>query len=292
MESVSNTLKESQATGPLGRSLTSRKETHNCQTCGCPFEVMVVVRNGVEGPLYTDCQQCRQKRQEAEARAKAIKELEEAREKQRDFWLDECNIPCLFVNKTLENFERKLQPKAFDVVKGYSDKSIVLLSPDVYGVGKTHLVVALANHILRSEESARLLSNSLRIVRRSCPVYFTTEAQLLARIRTTYHRQEGNTGGETEEGIYQKLESYNLLILDDVGKVHPRDFSFLQGVYYRVIDSRYVNEQPVILTTNLGYVELEEHIGGASADRLREMCGENFVVMKGKSYRRRELSKT
>jgi DNA replication protein DnaC len=246
---------------------------------------MLIVRNGVEEPLYRECQQCRQKKREAEAKAEALKELEEARENQRDHWFEECNIPTLFVDKTFENFERKLQPKAVDVLKGYLGKSIVLLSPDIYGVGKTHLVAALANHILNSEEPAYFRHNSLRIVRRSCPVYFITEAQLLARIRATYRRHESDIEGETEESIYRKLEGYDLLILDDVGKIHPRDFSFLQGVYYQVLDSRYVNEQPVILTTNLGYNELEAHIGGASADRLREMCGDNFVVMRGKSYR-------
>ncbi|GAJ02756.1 unnamed protein product, partial [marine sediment metagenome] len=35
----------------------------------------------------------------------------------------------------------------------------------------------------------------------------------------------------------------------------------------------------------LDYPELEELIGGACADRLREMCGKNILKMSGKSYR-------
>jgi DNA replication protein DnaC len=42
---------------------------------------------------------------------------------------------------------------------------------------------------------------------------------------------------------------------------------------------------PIIITTNLDVVRIEEHIGGACADRLVQMCGKNFVRMTGKSYR-------
>ena len=248
---------------------------------------MIVSRGGEEKPLYNECEQCRKKKREAEARAEALKELEQTKEEQRDHWFDEYNIPCLFVGKTFEDFNRKLQPATFDMVKGYSGKSIVLLSPDKYGVGKTHLVAALANHLLDSEDPAYFSPHSLRVIKRPCPVYFTTESDLLDGIRATFNRQGGNVNPETEESIYKQLASYGLLIIDDVGKTRPRDYSFLQGVYYRIINSRYVNEQPLILTTNLGFDELEKHIGGACADRLREMCGrENFVVMKGESYRK------
>jgi len=44
----------------------------------------------------------------------------------------------------------------------------------------------------------------------------------------------------------------------------------------------------LILTMNLTLQELEDHIGGAPADRLREMCGRSgFITMKGESYRKR-----
>lgn len=213
------------------------------------------------------------------------KDLEQAREEQREIWYDQCVVPCL---KLFENFERALQPAAFDAVKKFQslealDKSLVLLSPTVYGVGKTHLVCALAESLVETRETAKFQSGCYRILRRQCPVHFTTELKLLARIRQTYNRKDG----ETEEDVFLHLDKFPLLIIDDVGKVRPRDYSFLQGVYFRIIDERYVDRQGIILTTNLSLKELEEHIGGASADRLREMCGKTgFITMKGQSYRK------
>jgi len=164
---------------------------------------------------------------------------------------------------------------------------LILLSPGVYGVGKTHLVCALANHLVETKETAKFQKDSYYIVRRKCPVFFTAEAKLLNRIRQTFNNQKDEPRAETDDMIFKSLASYPLLIIDDVGKVRPRDYSFLQGVYFNIIDERYVNEQQVILTTNLDFKELEEHIGGSSADRMREMVGkEGFIKMDGKSYRR------
>jgi len=255
-----------------------------CSKCGKEFEALIANCNGVDKPHVTECPECRQKQRDEEIKQRALKELAEAKEEVRESWYDECNIPAMFVDKTFDNFNRKLQSKAFDIMKGYSGRSIVLLSPNVYGVGKTHLVCALANHILSTKETARLRRDSYSVIRCKCPVYFTTETQLLSQIRNTYNRRPEQEG-EIEEDIYRQLDRYPLLIIDDIGKVHPRDYSFLQGVYYRIIDWRYVNEEPIILTTNLNYDELETHIGGACADRLHEMAGDNFVKMGGKSYR-------
>lgn len=201
----------------------------------------------------------------------------------RERWKAESGVSGIFLAKTFANFKRELQPKAFDAVSSLKESSLVLLSPDVYGLGKTHLVAALANHLLATSEPAYFQEKSYHIVVARCPIHLTTEAVMLARIRNTYNREEG----ETEEEIFSQLIHVPLLIIDDVGKVQPRDLSFLQGVYYRIIDARYIHERRLILTTNLHLSELEEHIGGASTDRLREMCGKSgFIIMKGTSYRK------
>lgn len=232
----------------------------------------------------TECAECQRKAGEEERRKLLLAQLPEAQENQRDKWFEECNIPALFVDKTFANFEKKLQPKAYDIMRKYDgEKSIVLLSPDLYGVGKTHLIAALVTDFIEKAETAYFVADGCFLRKRRCPIYFIAENSLLSRIRQTYNRREEDA--ETEEDVFSQLGNYSHLLIDDVGKVRPRDYSFLQGVYFRIIDSRYTNELPIILTTNLGYAELENHIGGASADRLREMAGDNFVLMKGVSYR-------
>ncbi|GAJ01634.1 unnamed protein product [marine sediment metagenome] len=209
--------------------------------------------------------------------------MEEVKELQLEDWWNKCGVKGIFIEKSFENFERERQPKAYDAVKGCRDKSLVLLSPGIYGLGKTHLICALANQLLQTEEPAYFQRDSYYIIRRKCPVFFITEPKLLSRIRQTFNRKYDDA--ETEDDVYCALARFPLLIIDDVGKVRPRDYSFLQGVYFRIVDDRYVQEQNIILSTNLDFSELEEHIGGAVADRLREMCGKNILRMSGKSYR-------
>jgi DNA replication protein DnaC len=262
--------------------------------CGKDCESTIGTTDGIEKIHSQWCTYCQDKK----AHAEALLKLKEAVDDQRGVWEDISGIPGFFYGKTLDSFNSKLQPQAYKLIMEYYDnnmwenkctdesglpKSIVLISPNIYGVGKTHLICGLFNKIIKNSETA-YVNRENYITRRSCPVYFTTETGLLDRIRRTYNRIPEEEG-ETESHVYAQLEGAELLAIDDVGKVKPRDISFLQGVYYRIIDSRYVNHKAIILTTNLDYPELEEHIGGACADRLREMAGNNFIKMTGKSYR-------
>jgi len=283
MKTNGDPVKLSQGISPPGHSPTWRKQTLQCEKCGSDFEGRVASIEGEDQVFIKLCPGCWLKEQELEAIDRAKKELEKIKDDQRRVWYDECGVEGIFVEKTFENFERERQAKAYDAVKGYRDKSLVLLSPGIYGLGKTHLTCALANHLLETEEPAYFQPDSYSIIRGECPVLFITEPKLLSRIRQTFNRKYDDA--ETEEDVYSALAQFPLLIIDDVGKVRPRDYSFLQGVYFRIVDDRYVQEQHIILSTNLDYSELEEHIGGACADRLREMCGKNMVRMTGKSYR-------
>ena len=283
-------LGESLGTGRPGLSTISkpdsRKETVKC-SCGQEFETTIWIRkDGTELAPDTLCNECRKEKQHQEDIARYKQDLEDTKVEQREVWRKQYGVEGIFLEKSFENFQRELQPKAFDALKGYKDRSLVLLSPGVYGVGKTHLVCALANHLVDTRETARFKEDCYFIEKRPCPVYVTTEVKMLARIRKTYNRGDDNRA-ETEDMVYSSLARFPLLVIDDVGKVRPRDYSFLQGVYFNIFDDRYVKEQQVILTTNLDFKELEEHIGGASADRLREMAGKDgFIKLAGKSYRR------
>lgn len=118
----------------------------------------------------------------------------------------------------------------------------------------------------------------------TAPCTSRLEPQLLDRIYSTFNRTDDNA--ETTEQLYKMLERRQVLIIDDVGKIKPRELAFVQGVYFRIIDTRCVSGKPIVMTSNLSLAELEEHIGGASADRLREMCGPNVIKISGISYRK------
>ena len=216
-------------------------------------------------------------------------ELSELDDESREEWYTKYGVIGRWAALDIDSFKKERQPLAYNRIKSCIEhfSSIVLYSPGVYGVGKTHLVSVLANEIVANNPAARFNDNHRCCVANPCPVKFLTETTLLSSIKATYQQDSP----VDENMIYKRLSAFELLIIDDVGKVRPHDLSFLQGVYFRLIDERYTNEQHIILTTNLDLKGLGEFIGGASADRLREMCGKNFIKMAGESYRKLDKSK-
>ena len=72
-------------------------------------------------------------------------------------WRQRSGIPEGLINRTFDNFEAGWQDKALKVCRKYAEgfkleepigyRSLILYSPSP-GVGKTHLVVAIANYII------------------------------------------------------------------------------------------------------------------------------------------------
>lgn len=281
-ERTADTLQDSLATGRQAHSVTWKTERKICSECQEPFDARVAYIDDNPRHIPELCPACGTMAAFEERKADALVKLDEVMRLQRERWNAEANCPARFNACSFENFDRKRQPLAFKVMSTWqSPKSVLLSSADVYGVGKTHLACALANRLLVAETPARL-TRELYVQLLRCPVHFTTESQLLGSIRATY--QEG--AGETDEIVCRRLASYHLLIVDDVGKVKPRDLGFLQRVFFRIIDDRYTRNLPMILTTNMSLMDLEAYLGGSCADRLREMCSvQNIVEMRGKSYR-------
>lgn len=192
-------------------------------------------------------------------------------------------IPEKFKDSDLNNFDSEKQPKAYKLIKNYDlekGESIILYSPDIYGVGKTHLAYALLKRYIREYPATRITAWGERISKAS-PVCLIKENDLLMRIRATF--QPGCD--EKDIDIYRKLRGYKLLVIDDVGKKIPKDYNFVHDVYFTIIDDRDNDSNAIMITTNLAMQDLEVHIGGAAADRLRGMCGKNIIQMTGKSQR-------
>ena len=263
----------------------SRTQVAQCPDCGMQFEQLIYIRpGGSEVPPDPRCDRCSRIEELRVAHEAHQRELRETDDAQRQMWRAALSreLDRKFHNASFDGFDRTKQPAAYRALTDWpgTGGSLILASPGTYGVGKTHLVSALANQLVSTFNAA--LSINGCVAPQPRPVAFTTEPTLMARIRATFN--EGSR--ENDETIYDQLERVRLLIIDDVGKDPPRDLSFIQRVWYRLIDARYRSERPVILTTNLTLDEFGAHLGGAVADRLREMCGrKGIVTMKGESYR-------
>jgi DNA replication protein DnaC len=199
-------------------------------------------------------------------------DIEKTIQEYREIWIRQSGLSEELRQKTFDNYDGSRLPKAYKAAIDYKNGSMIFLSPDIYGVGKTHLAAAIANRLLVQDPTTQNKLSGATIMK-PCPVIFVTEGRLLGAIRATYNNNNG-----TETDIIRQVCAPKLLIIDDVGKVRPRDYSHLQGVYFRIIDKRYTTGKDVILTTNLTMQQLEQHIGGASADRLCEMVSRTGYI--------------
>jgi DNA replication protein DnaC len=179
-------------------------------------------------------------------------------------------IPARFYCKTFGNFDKKKNPGGFDTCRSYAKNFIEnlksgrgLFITGTVGTGKTHLVVAIVDYI------ARLLKR-----KGSFKIIFVTAIDLLSEIKYSYDKN--NT-----EDIINNFETCNLLIIDDLGIEKTTDWT--HELFYKIIDSRYSNLLPVIITTNLTDIEIKDKLSERIISRIYEMC--KGIKLAGKDYR-------
>ncbi|KKN50930.1 hypothetical protein LCGC14_0627950 [marine sediment metagenome] len=266
---------------------SSDKKVKLSCSCGDEFEVYTVLQ-----ALYPKkdilCFKCRALVRQKEEEARRLLILEQIN-KEKEIWHRTCGIPLRFKGKTFDNYKRSEDNrKAFEISVEYADMfpleqgheyhSLGIISDNIWGNGKTHLACSIAHRIIDRWASLK-----------RCPVYVVTEPDLFSRIRATFGH---NKDTETEEDVYNYIINVPLLIVDDMGKEDVADPRFVQRVWFRIINGRYDNMLPIVLTANMSPDGLAKHLGGsrnneASFDRLYEMLQGVFYEVRGESYRRK-----
>lgn len=137
----------------------------------------------------------------------------------------------------------------------------IYLNGDV-GTGKTHIAYALQN------------ASRPRIGVKSV-LWNTTE--LLRALRADFDRKPVD-----KDHLDRTLLEYKgLLILDDLGSEKMTDW--VAETFYLILNRRYNDMLPTIVTSNLPVSALAERIGDRTASRIVEMC--DVVEMVGDDRR-------
>lgn len=134
-----------------------------------------------------------------------------------------------------------------------------------YGVGKTHLEAAIANHLREAEMPTSCLFTS-------APLFFMA-----------YEEARKSDGPLDHHTLLRRAMSAAVLILDDVDKC--RHSEAREDVYYTLIDERYKSGKPTVLSLN-ELDDLPRHIGQAAFSRIS--CGLVAIKMVGGTDYRQE----
>jgi DNA replication protein DnaC len=134
-----------------------------------------------------------------------------------------------------------------------------LLLQGGYGSGKTHLAAAIANFA----------------VGMGVPTLFLTVPDLLDMMRFAYGSQD-----TTFEDRFNEIRSASLLVLDDLGTQNATPWA--QEKLFQILNYRYINKLPLVITTNLTLDEIEPRI----RSRLSDPELVSVVKMNASDYRR------
>jgi DNA replication protein DnaC len=135
-----------------------------------------------------------------------------------------------------------------------------ILLRGMYGCGKTHLAAAIANYAV--DQGIKTL--------------FITVPDLLDSLRFSY-----NVSSESSfEDRFEEIRRSPLLILDDFGTQNAT--AWAQEKLFQIINFRYINKLPLVVTTNLDVAQIE----GRIRSRLEDPELVTRVHIQAPDYRR------
>lgn len=204
-------------------------------------------------------QQRAQREIEAEARIVAEERAASARRIRAHF---ERSVPYRYLDASTEHADLLAWAGSLaeaNTSNGYlRGRSILLVGPT--GVGKTHAAFGALYRYVQGGGH--------------CRPTIVTAADLYAQLRP-------RPGRDSEE-LFEQHARANLLFVDDLGAAKSSEW--VEEINYRLVNHRYEQQLPTLITSNVPPAELGTMLGDRVASRLTEMC--TTVVLKGHDRRR------
>ena len=180
-------------------------------------------------------------------------------------------LPISYQDKTFENFEPGLNIDAVNRIKKYLEeklwrkgKGLILIGG--VGTGKTHLASAIVHELAKQDIF----------------VLFIFVPDFLDELRETYEENY-----EDDEDKFELVKNARVLVLDDLGTERITDWT--REKITQLINYRYSNALPTIITTNLTTQELGARIGERALSRLLGMS--EIIPILGEDWRVKNASK-
>ena len=195
--------------------------------------------------------------------------MKESDEKQRmEQLLIYCQLPASASRKTFKTFiKRKGTEEAYDasveMAEGSGIKWLTLVSKA--DMGKSHLALAICQRWVERGIAARYIK---------VPI-------LLDELRRGIARE--NNTPESYESKFKFFMTVPLLALDDLGTERPTPWVTEQLIM--IIDYRYDQELPLLVTSNKPLTELPGDDEHRIASRLQRFIPGKVVELKGKEFR-------
>jgi DNA replication protein DnaC len=142
------------------------------------------------------------------------------------------------------DYARSLQPEQCT-----SQPNLVLAGST--GTGKTHLAAC----VLRAAAGQMVRCR------------YVTAAQIMAEIRASW---DPRTRTRHESEILQHYGQIPVLLIDEVGV--SDHLASAHDVWSSLLDQRYREQRPTLITTNLDQEQLAKHLGARAFDRLMQRC--------------------
>jgi len=153
-----------------------------------------------------------------------------------------------------------------------------------FGLGKTHLQMAAAKFILnRIRVRDEIAPGQKSKYDRGCRVLCVSDITLMDDLTNA---RMASDGGQTLNKLLDSTINADVLVWDDLGKAKWSESK--EGLYYKIINERYLHKRPIIFSSNEDTGTLAEKIGYAASSRLLGMCGERIYEVEGEDYRLRK----
>lgn len=239
-----------------------------CGKCKTPRESYVTWFDGSRKKVPIVCR-CRAEQAKARKEADELLRLQDSiRDIKQMSLMDSKFAACSFDSLELNSHNHRNAK----ICKAYANrfpemlkKNQGLLFTGPIGTGKTHMASCIGNFVMD----------------RRYTVLCVSLAMLLEQARRS---------GEADNDIIRRICSVDLLIVDDLGT--ERGTEYATEFVYRVIDSRYRSNRPMIVTTNLPYKEMQE-CKDVRLSRIYERVIQNCIPLSftGPSFRMKDAAK-